>query len=215
MRGARTEVDTLTPMSVDPRSRDAVTMGPGADWSADVQDHHQTIGVAIRVPAPFSTVLQAKRAEFKDPLAHLIPAHVTLLGPTLIHEVARPALVEHLELISREVGPFPMALRGTGTFRPVSDVVFVQVARGISGCERLEQRIRSGEYAGALAFPYHPHVTVAHDVDEAELDRAFDDLADFRADFEVEEIWLYEQDAVSGQWRVVRSFRLTGEVPTR
>ena len=109
------------------------------------RDHRQTIGVAIRVPAPFGPLLQAKRAEFKDPLADLIPAHVTLLGPTVIHQVARPALVEHLEQVSREVGPFPMALRGTGTFRPVSDVVFVQVARGISGCERLEQRIRSGE----------------------------------------------------------------------
>ena len=172
-------------------------MGPGADWSADTQDFHQTIGVAIRVPAPFGPVLQAKRAEFKDPLADLIPAHVTLL-----------------EQVCREVGPFPMALRGTGTFRPVSDVVFVQVARGISGCERLEQRIRSGEYAAPLAFPYHPHVTVAHDVAEADLDRAFDDLADFRADFEVEEIWLFEQDS-SGQWQAVRSFTLTGEVPNR
>jgi 2'-5' RNA ligase len=209
-----TELDTLTPMSADPRSRDAVTMGPGADWSANTQDFHQTIGVAIRVPAPFGPVLQAKRAEFKDPLADLIPAHVTLLGPTLIHQVARPALVEHLEQVCREVGPFPMALRGTGTFRPVSDVVFVQVARGISGCERLEQRIRSGEYAAPLAFPYHPHVTVAHDVAEADLDRAFDDLADFRADFEVEEIWLFEQDS-SGQWQAVRSFTLTGEVPNR
>ena len=107
-----------------------------------------------------------------------------------------------------------MALRGTGTFRPVSDVVFVQVARGISGCERLEQRIRSGEYAAQLTFPYHPHVTVAHDVSEDDLDRAFDDLAEFRADFDVEHIWLFEQD-VAGQWRPVRSFQLTGEVPAR
>ncbi|HOI02791.1 MAG TPA: hypothetical protein PLJ48_01415, partial [Dermatophilaceae bacterium] len=61
-------------MSADLRSRDAVTMGPGADWSADAQDHRQTIGVAIRVPAPFGPLLQAKRAEFKDPLADLIPA---------------------------------------------------------------------------------------------------------------------------------------------
>ena len=57
-------------------------------------------------------------------------------------------------------------------------------------------------------------VTVAHDVAEADLDRAFDDLADFRADFDVEEIWLFEQDA-AGQWRAVRSFRLTGEEQTR
>ncbi|MBK7612362.1 MAG: 2'-5' RNA ligase family protein [Actinomycetales bacterium] len=198
-------------------------MGPGADWFADASDasdatdapqHRQTIGVAIRVPEPFGPILQAKRAEFNDPLADSIPAHVTLLGPTVVHHVARPALVEHLARVASEVGAFPMALRGTGTFRPVSDVVFVQVALGISGCERLEQRIRTGPYAADLTFPYHPHVTVAHDVAEADLDRAFDDLADFRADFEVAEIWLFEQDRL-GQWRPVRSFPLTGPAPTR
>lgn len=214
MRGARTEVDTLTPMSVDPRSRDAVTLGPGADWSEGAIDVRQTIGVAIRVPEPYGPLLQAKRAEFNDPLADSIPAHVTLLGPTVVHHVARPALLRHLEDVASEIGPFPMALRGTGTFRPVSDVVFVQVARGISGCERLEQRIRSGPYAATLTFPYHPHVTVAHDVSEADLDRAFDDLCDFRADFDVEEIWLFEQNS-AGRWQPVRPFALTGATPLR
>jgi hypothetical protein len=107
------------------------------------------------VPEPFGPILQAKRAEFNDPLADSIPAHVTLLGPTVVHHVARPALVEHLARVASEVGAFRWPLRGTGTFRPVSDVVFVQVALGISGCERLEQRIRTGPYAADLTFPYH------------------------------------------------------------
>ncbi len=204
-------------MSADERYRDAVTMGPGANWLADISDsseHRVTIGVAIRVPEPFGSRLQAKRAEFNDPLADSIPAHVTLLGPTVVHPVARPALERHLAWVAAQVGAFPMTLRGTGTFRPVSDAVFVQVARGISGCERLEQLIRSGEYAVTLAFPYHPHVTVAHDVAEVDLDRAFDDLSDFRADFEVDQIWLFEQDR-RGQWQPVRSFPLSGAEPTR
>ena len=74
-----------------------------------------------------------------------------------------------------------MHLRGSGTFRPVSPVVFVPLARGISECERLEAQVRSGPLARETAFPYHPHVTVAHDLDEAALDRAFDALAAYDA----------------------------------
>ncbi len=205
-------------MSADPTSRDAHTLGPRADWGRQSApsptegvgiDRH-IIGVAIRIPEPFGPLLQAKRAAFNDPLADSIPAHVTLLGPTPVHPVARPALVRHLDEVATHVAPFPMALRGTGTFRPVSDVVFVQVARGISGCERLEQRIRNGAYAAPLTFPYHPHVTVAHDVSESDLDRAFEDLSGFRADFDVAEFWLFEQGDL-GDWHPVRSFPLTGD----
>ena len=74
-----------------------------------------------------------------------------------------------------------MVLSGTGTFRPVSPVVFVQVSRGIAHCEALERAVRSGPVERTLDFPYHPHVTVAHHLDEAALDRAFESLARLRA----------------------------------
>jgi len=86
-------------------------------------------------------------------------------------------------------------------------VVFVQVAEGISACEQLEGSIRSGEYDRTLDFPYHPHVTVAHNVDEDELDRAFEELAGFSARFTVSEFWMYEQNG-GGVWQPMRSFPL-------
>ena len=107
--------------------------------------------------------------------------------------------------------PFVVVLRGTGTFRPLSDVVFVQVARGISGCEQLELGIRKGRWGTQLAFPYHPHVTVAHDVTEAQLDRAFDELAQYVATFEVRSFHLYVQDG-GAVWVPVREFPLGGEL---
>jgi 2'-5' RNA ligase len=93
-----------------------------------------------------------------------------------------------------------MILRGTGTFRPTSPVVFIQVARGITDCERLEQAVRSGPLLRGLHFPYHPHVTVAHDLPDDVLDRAFDKLSGYEAEFRVDGFSLYEHgpDAV---WR--------------
>ena len=58
-------------------------------------------------------------------------------------------------------------------------------------------------------FPYHPHVTVAQDVAPEALDKAYEDLADFSAMFEVEAFTLFSH---SGQtrWQPRRDFRLGG-----
>ena len=165
------------------------------------------VGVSIPVPAPFGPQLQARRESYGDPLATTTPAHITLLGPTEVPAEELGDLADHLRTAARSVDPFVVVLRGTGTFRPVSDVVFVQVARGIAACEQLEQAIGKGRWGAELAFPYHPHVTVAHDVTEAELDRAFDELAQFVATFEVRGFHLYVKDD-GGSWVPVREFPL-------
>ncbi len=166
------------------------------------------IGIAVQVPAPFGEQLQRARADFGDPLAWAIPPHVTLLGPTVVEPDELPGIEGHLREVGQAHAPFTVHLRGTGTFRPVSDVVFVQVVRGIAECERLERAIRTGPLSQELRFNYHPHVTVAHDVPDAALDRAFSELAEFEAEFEVSGIQVYEHgdDAV---WRPAQDFPLT------
>ena len=119
------------------------------------------------------------------------------------------AIVAHLEEVARTVPPFRIHLRGTGTFRPVSPVVFVNVVEGISSCELIAGALRGGLADADLKFPYHPHVTIAHEVEEPLLDRAFTELADFEARFDVHEIHLYEHDPVGG-WRPTRSVTLAG-----
>ena len=168
-----------------------------------------TIGVSIAIPSPHAEMLQAKRASFGDPLADSIPTHVTLLPPTDVGDVALADTLTHLAEVAAEGRAFPMVLRGTGTFRPISPVVFVQVSGGIGDCELLEKNIRRGPLDRSLDFHYHPHVTVAHHVPDEALDRAFSELADFECEFAVEQFHLYEhgEDAV---WRPVRSFVLGG-----
>jgi len=147
----------------------AVQVGPGAP--------SVRIGVAVPVPEPWGAELEGWRASFGDPQAASIPAHVTLLPPTAVGPDDLAAVEEHLAAAAAGVAPFPIHLRGTGTFRPVSPVVFVALATGIAGCER---------------FPYHPHVTVALGLEEEALDQAFMELAEFDAVFTVESIRLYE-----------------------
>jgi 2'-5' RNA ligase len=150
------------------------------------------ISVSIAVPAPFAGELQRLRASFGDPSARSIPTHVTLLSPTEIADEEVPEIREHLQRVADAQRPFTMLLRSTGTFRPVSPVVFVQVAGGISACERIEQAIRTGPLKRDVQFYYHPHVTVAHHVDDEAMDRAFNELASYECSFEVTAFDLFE-----------------------
>jgi 2'-5' RNA ligase len=86
-------------------------------------------------------------------------------------------------------------------------VVFVAVARGISECELLAEAVCAGPLECELAFPYHPHVTVAHDVADSELDRAFDTLAGYSGGFDVDSFTLYVHDGRNG-WRTDTEFGL-------
>lgn len=170
----------------------------------------RTIGVAIGVPEPWGSYLDQRRAKAGDPMAEFIPAHVTLLGPTEIAIGQTGQIEAHLADVAVRHAPFQLHLRGTGTFRPITDVVFVAVAAGISECEQLAASVRSGPLDRELHYPYHPHVTVAHDVSDAALDAAFEDLAPFSAKFPVTHFTLYEH-GTDGRWRPTRDFPLTGE----
>ncbi|MFI7607050.1 2'-5' RNA ligase family protein [Micromonospora sp. NPDC049366] len=179
------------------------------DGVPDAGDRIQ-IGVAVDIPEPWGPQLTKRRAEAGDPQAADIPAHVTLLGPTEIPLDTLPAVERHLAAVAATHLPFTLHLRGTGTFRPVTQVVFVAVAAGISECELLAAAISAApELHREARFPYHPHVTVAQDVAPEALDRAYEDLADFSAMFEVGAFTLFSH---SGQtrWQPRRDFRLGG-----
>ncbi|WP_402464290.1 2'-5' RNA ligase family protein [Isoptericola aurantiacus] len=167
------------------------------------------IGIAVAVPEPYASRLQQARADVGDPLAEVIPPHITVIGPTVVDGSLLPAVADHLQKVAAETAPFRVHLRGTATFRPISPVVFVALAEGIAECELLEEQTRSGVLAQQLRFNYHPHVTVAHEVSEQAMDRAFEAMSDFEAVFEVDRIWQYEHGD-DGVWRPQRSFELTG-----
>jgi len=165
----------------------------------------RSIGVAIGLPEPFNSELQRWRERLGDPNAARIPPHVTLLPPTDVPSDSLPVIEEHLLNVAMNEQDFDIRLRGSATFRPVSPVVFVPLVQGISECERLEAKVRSGPLHRDIHFPYHPHVTVAHDLPADALDGAFDALARYEADFRVHGFSLFEQDTV-GTWRPQRDF---------
>jgi 2'-5' RNA ligase len=165
----------------------------------------RTIGVAIPIPDPYGLELQRARQSFGDPLARSIPTHITLVPPVRVAGAALAEIESHLRAVAADERPFPILLRGTGTFRPISPVVFVALAIGISECENLESRVRRGPLHRTPDFPYHPHVTIAHHLSDDLLDRAFKELSGYEAEFPVWGFSLYEH-GLDGVWRPQRDF---------
>ena len=166
-----------------------------------------TIGVAVAIPEPWATQLQDYRTSVGDTTATQIPTHITLIPPVEVDADDLGAVEAHLEGAAADVGEFRIHLRGTGTFRPVSPVVFVTLAEGISQCEQLASAVRRGPLEVDLRFPYHPHVTIAHHLEDGQLDRAFHELADFECEFTAGAFSLYVHDEGAG-WRPTREFAL-------
>jgi 2'-5' RNA ligase len=163
------------------------------------------IGVLLAIPEPHGGELRLRRTGYGDPQAAAVPTHVTLLPPTEVDHSALPDIERHLASVAERTRPFRIRLRGTGTFRPVSQVVFVRVERGLTHCLRLEAQVRAGVLDRDLQFPYHPHVTVAHDLDQAMLDKAQQELADYEAEFEIAGFGLYHRGP-GAAWCTLRSF---------
>ena len=168
-----------------------------------------TIGVSVSVPEPWGPQLQEYRVGLGDTAAAGIPTHITLVPPVEVDEDDVAGVVAHLKAAASDTVAFDVHLRGTGTFRPVSPVVFVSLVEGISGCELLAQTVALGPLARESEFPYHPHVTVAHHLSEELLDRAFEEQADFECSFTVDRFWLYVHHGELG-WAPAHEFDLQG-----
>jgi 2'-5' RNA ligase len=167
------------------------------------------IGIAIGIPEPFGSELQGWRERLGDPNATRIVPHVTLLPPTRVDSDSLPDIEEHLRLVATTVRPFEIRLRGSATFLPVSPVVFVPLVQGIAECGQLEVKVRSGPLLREVGYAYHPHVTVAHDLPDDALYRAWTELSSYDASFSVLGFTLFEQGPDS-VWRPQRDVTFGG-----
>jgi 2'-5' RNA ligase len=157
------------------------------------------VGVILEFPRPVAEELQAWRASFGDGLAEGVPAHITLVTTTETSDW--DAAARHVRRVAAGARPFTVGLCGSGTFRPVSPVVYVNVVEGFDECVQLHRQLQRGPLERILPFPYHPHVTVAHDLSPDRLDAAQIELESYSASFEVASMGLYEHHP-DGFWQL-------------
>ncbi len=167
--------------------------------AASTVSEGMSVGVILGFPPAIAKELQRWRASFGDPMAGVVPAHITLVTttPTDDWEATRA----HVREVARNQTPFMVTISGTGSFRPVSPVVYINVEEGFDACVDLHEKLQTGPLERELPFSYHPHVTIAHDVAPESLDEAETVLESYKATFPVVSMGLYEHDA-DGIWQL-------------
>jgi 2'-5' RNA ligase len=167
------------------------------------------LGVAVMVPPPLDERLRRIRRASGDPRPDDAPPHITVIPPTPVDRPSLRALIRRIAAQTARVERFEVRLRGAGTFRPVSPVVFAKVEGGFEACKALEAEVRRALDRLEDRFPYHPHVTVAQDAPDASLDQTEQAIAALDESFTVGavEVCLLQSDAV---WRPLSSCPLAG-----
>ena len=173
-----------------------------------------TIGVTIDVPEPLATRVAEVRRDSDDPLAATVRPHVTLLPPTLVPDSDLVGVLDHLYRVFARTVPFLVRLSGTDTFRPKTPVVYIPLLEGGRNCAKLAASVRSGPLDVELAYPYYPHVTVAHNVSDEALDAAQAALADVEFEFYVTHVRLDVQRA-DGSWSPHTTFEFSVSATSR
>lgn len=165
-----------------------------------------SLGVIIALPPGLAAEVDQWRASYGGAEAVVVPPHITLVSGTATGDWSRAA--GHVRRVARAARPFTVRLRGTGTFRPASQVVYLNVAAGAQECVRLHEQLQTGPLRHEPSFAFHPHLTIAHDEHPDALDRAERELAGFEATFEVTALSLF--DAVGGAWTLREELPLDG-----
>ena len=131
------------------------------------------LGVVVPIPEPWAQLLVEWRGKVRRPAGQ---PGAAARDAAAAHRGAdrRPRRDQRAPgRVARCHAPFDLHLAGTDTFRPVSEVVFVAVARGVGSARGSPPTSAPDRWPAPLTFPYHPHVTVAHDVPTDMLDMAY------------------------------------------
>lgn len=187
---------------------DARARQPGSTLEVLPPAANNCVGIVIAIPEPLADELRRWRASFGDPLADVVPAHITLVTTTYYDDW--DATVEHVRKVARRQSSFRVRINGTASFRPISPVVYLNVTEGFDDCVQLHQRLQAGPLKRKLPFDFHPHVTVAHDVADESMDKAEELLRSYDASFDISTMGLYEHDS-NGVWRLREELNFGGK----
>ncbi len=158
--------------------------------------HATALGVVIEIPSPLEAPLRDWRRRYGGEAAAAVAPHITLVsGSTTNWKTA----AEHVRNVAAQCSAFKVSLRGTGTFRPISPVVFLNVHQGAGACGQLHDALVAGPLLHELTYGYHPHLTIAHEVGETVMDLAQEELKGESMEFMVRSIGLFGLDE-TGAW---------------
>jgi hypothetical protein len=172
--------------------------------------------LVIYITGPLGKFLDDIRREL---VPHCNPnAHVSVLPPRGL-AVDWQVAAEQVRTCLREAAPFEIQLGGLQKF-PVTNVIYIELARGADELRRMHAMMNTRALESAEPFQYHPHVTLAQELDPDAVDhihglarRRWSEYAgprSFSADHAT-----FVRNTVDNCWVDLAGFSFNASVPSR
>ena len=152
------------------------------------------LGVAVLVPSPLATEVDALRRALGDPALGRIAPHVTLVPPVNVPVERLDDAVSVLRAAAAATAPLRLRLGPATTFHPVNPVVYLAVGGDVAGLRALRDAVFRPPLERPLTHDFVPHVTVADDLAPERIPAALAALADFVVDVTVDRVHLLRED---------------------
>jgi 2'-5' RNA ligase len=123
------------------------------------------------ISGPLGTFLDTLR---RDLVPSCTPrAHVTILPP---RPLAGPtsAAIQALDAGIADLACFEIETRSVEIFEDTS-VIYIGLGAGKAELQRMHERLSTGPLAYCEPFPYHPHLTVAQDLQPDQVERLYEE----------------------------------------
>lgn len=144
-------------------------------------------------------------------------AHVTVLPPRPLLCPAEEAWRE-LHQSLQDCPPFRVELGAIEVF-PITDVIYLSVEQGHKELEQLHRRLNTGCVAFHEPFNFHPHVTLAQELDPGSVAsarewaaRRWNEFSHPRS-FRVDRL-MFVQNTLENRWTDLHGFPLVSRVAT-
>lgn len=132
----------------------------------DGHDRIDSFALVTYIPEPIAGFLDRLRAELVPSCA--LRAHITVLPPRLL-EVPVEAACDVLQSRLSGISPFTVELAEVEVFE-VSDVIYIAIGRGHEMLKKMHHDLNQDGLYDQEAFRYHPHVTLAQNLDSDQLE---------------------------------------------
>ena len=112
-----------------------------------------------------------------DPVAALIPAHLSLVFP-FGTALSRLQVETHVRRVVSRWPPIPVSFRAIRMH--ANEFVFLMGSRGATSIVELHDRLYTRSLAAHLRpeFAYEPHITLARQADWSQLEKAYEEARD-------------------------------------
>ena len=129
-------------------------------FRTDVAERINLFALVVYVPDPLARFLDDLRKEL---VPNCLPrAHVTILPPRSLSANIDAAVQDARKRVSG-FAPFVLAAGEVEIF-PTSDVIYIGITEGERELRHMYRALNDGPLAFREPFPYHPHITLAQDL---------------------------------------------------